>query len=455
MAVGWPDRVAEAPPAAVRDTTSLTARCAKDLDVNLAGTAHCFGPRPGVVIASPEPCGSSSMKTSIILIFQNPTIPPSLIRETQSKLAYLDEAITAAHVSDNGHEIELVLRGSVDDAHEMRIRENVKVLVRLLCDGGFQLQLRVVEDHTIAVPHRQDPMPELLARREVVQEGPGYFVLGPMMSRLVEFVESRLLQVADHMHAVPYRFPALISPAYLEKVKYFQNFPHSLSFVTHLREDFKIIQKFSSIAATRDGTVATNETTHATCRAMLSPAVCHHLYFSLSDSEIDSAGLVATASGHCFRYESINMVSLERIWNFTMREIIFVGTDEQTKAWLDEVRDRIRTILQDLHLSYRVMTASDPFFIGVFRTQAQVQQTLEMKFEIHAHLPYKQDTIAVGSYNHHGNFFGRSLNIRLAKGPACTGCFGMGFERLAFAFVAQHGLDTGRWPAAVRESCRG
>ena len=135
-----------------------------------------------------------------------------------------------------------------------------------------------------------------------------------------------------------------------------------------------------------------------------------------------------------------------------MREIIFVGTDEQTKAWLDEARDRIRTILQDLHLSYRVMTASDPFFIGVFRTQAQVQQTLEMKFEIHAHLPYKQDTIAVGSYNHHGNFFGRSLNIRLAKGPACTGCFGMGFERLAFAFVAQHGLDTGRWPAAVREA---
>src|ERR1700720_119964 len=113
----------------------------KDLDVNLAGTAHCFGPRPGVVIASPEPCGSSSMTTSIILIFQNPTIPPSLIREAQSKLAYLDEAITAAHVSDNGHEIELVLRGSVDDAHEMRIRENVKVLVRLLCDGGFQLQL--------------------------------------------------------------------------------------------------------------------------------------------------------------------------------------------------------------------------------------------------------------------------------------------------------------------------
>jgi hypothetical protein len=70
-------------------------------------------------------------------------------------------------------------------------------------------------------------------------------VLGPMMSRLVEFVESRLLQVADHMHAVPYRFPALISPAYLEKVKYFQNFPHSLSFVTHLREGFEIIQKLA------------------------------------------------------------------------------------------------------------------------------------------------------------------------------------------------------------------
>ena len=147
------------------------------------------------------------------------------------------------------------------------------------------------------------------------------------------------------------------------------------------------------------------------------------------------------------------MVSLERLWNFTMREIIFVGTDEQTKNWLDEARAQIGVILEDLRLSYRIMTASDPFFVGSFRTQAQIQQTFEMKFEIAVDLPYKQDTIAVGSYNRHGNFFGRALNIRLTNGfPVCTACFGMGFERLALAFVSQHGLDVKQWPATVREA---
>jgi seryl-tRNA synthetase len=392
------------------------------------------------------------MKTCKILIAQDPAIPPSLIREVRSRLAYIDEAVAAANISANGGEIELVLRGSVNGAHEIRLRANVQALVQSIWDGSFQLRVRVVEDHAMAVTYDQDPIPELLARREVVQGGPGYFVLGPMMARLVEFIETQLVQVASHMHAVPYRFPALISPAYLEKVQYFRSFPHSLSFVTHLREDVETIQRFASVAATKDGAIATDKSVHASCRAMLSPTLCHHLYFALSGSNIGMDGLVATASGQCFRYESINMVSLERVWNFTMREIIFVGTDKQTKAWLDEVRDRIRTVLKDMHISYRVMTATDPFFIDVFRSQAQVQQTLELKFEIQADLPYKRDSIAVGSYNSHGNFFGRSMNIRLADGfAACTACFAMGFERLALAFVAQHGLDTARWPPAVRE----
>jgi seryl-tRNA synthetase len=393
------------------------------------------------------------MTVSQIRIVQDPKIPASLVRDVQAKLAYLDEVIKTARVSIDGLEIELVFHRAIDDARQAKIRMNVDALVESMCHRAFDPQLPVVDDHTKPVAYQQDPMPILLARREVVQEGPGYFVIGPMMSRLVNYVESRLVQVADHLEAAPYRFPALISPAYLEKVEYFKNFPHSLSFVTHLREDLENIQRFSRMAVTHEDVVAIDGQSYAPFQAMLAPTVCHHLYFSLADSEIGPNGLTATANGHCFRYESINMVSLERLWNFTMREIIFVGTAEQTKRRLDEARTHVGGILKDLSLSYRIMTANDPFFIDTFRKQTQIQQTFEMKFEIQADLPYKQDTIAVGSYNRHGNFFGRSLNIRLTNGsPAFTACFAMGFERLAFAFVSQHGLDIDQWPAAVRDA---
>jgi hypothetical protein len=66
----------------------------------------------------------------------------------------------------------------------------------------------------------------------------------------------------------------------------------------------------------------------------------------------------------------------------------------------------------------------------------------------------KDSTLAVGSYNHHQDFFGRALDITLPDGsPAHTGCVAFGLERIAFAFLAQWGLDSARWPDRVREAC--
>jgi seryl-tRNA synthetase len=185
---------------------------------------------------------------------------------------------------------------------------------------------------------------------------------------------------------------------------------------------------------------------------MLSPTVCHHLYLALAGETLPSGGLTATAECHCFRYESSNMVSLERLWNFTMREIVFVGEPDFVADGLDEVRRLAQPIFADLGLAYSIETASDPFFVDTFRDQTSFQNAYLLKFEIRALLPFKDDTIAAGSYNRHLDFFGRELDIRLADGsPAHTGCVGFGFERLCLAFVAQHGPDPVHWPDPVRQ----
>ena len=163
--------------------------------------------------------------------------------------------------------------------------------------------------------------------------------------------------------------------------------------------------------------------------------------------------MAATAMGNCFRFEARNMLSLERVWNFTMREIIFVGQDDFVSDNLTAVRQAFRSVLEELDLTYAVETANDPFFVGTFRDQAAYQAAFELKYEIRANLPYKGKTLAIGSYNRHGNFFGRQLNIRNSDDSAAsTGCFGVGFERIALAFVAQHGPDPTNWPEVIQQA---
>ncbi len=81
---------------------------------------------------------------------------------------------------------------------------------------------------------------------------------------------------------------------------------------------------------------------------------------------------------------------------------------------------------------------------------AAFQLAFDLKFEVLAPLPYKQKDLAVGSFNYHQDFFGRSFNVSSTDStPIHTGCVGFGLERLALAFLAQHGVNRDRWPQVM------
>lgn len=383
-------------------------------------------------------------------------IPEHLTGEVQSKLAYLDERVLTATVVASGDLIHLELREAVDLVARAEIDAKVQRVVQALARGAIAPKVEVLEDHLERpTPYTHDPMPELLSSGEVYQEATGIFTLGPLLARLVNYFEAQFVALADQFDAQPYRFPTLIPAGYLNRVNYFRAFPHSLTFVTHLREDLDVIDHFAGHAACDEhGRLNMPPETFSQIQTLLSPAVCYHLYFALADQPLPRGQLAATAVGNCFRYESSNLVSLERMWNFTMREVIFVGD----KDFVLENREVSRRFMEDVFahvgLAYRVESANDPFFIGEFRRQAAFQSAFQLKFEIRAHLPFRNGSLAVGSYNYHQDFFGRHLNITLPDGsPAHTGCTAFGLERMAFAFLAQFGPDPHQWPAEVREAC--
>ncbi|MCS6906958.1 MAG: hypothetical protein RML93_03630 [Anaerolineales bacterium] len=382
------------------------------------------------------------------------TIPDHLIGEVHSKLAYVDERIAKAHISPSGDQITLELKYAIPAAERAAIEEKVQRVVLSMAKGAIRPKVQVLEDYLDRpTPFAADPMPELLRRGELFQEAEGIYALGPLFTRLIEWFENRFLQLADSFSARPYRFPTLIPARFLERVGYFRAFPHSLSFATHLRTDLDQIDAFAEGASCDEhGHLKVPLESFAPVRTLLSPAVCYHLYFTLADQTLPPQGVVATAVGNCFRYESLNLHSLERLWNFTMREVIFVGDKEFVLANRELARQRMQRVFGEIGFAYRVESANDPFFIGEFRKQAAFQSAFQLKYEIRARLPFKDGTLAVGSYNYHQDFFGRHLNIRLPDGsPAHTGCVAFGLERIAFAFLAQFGFDSIHWPSSMQE----
>ncbi|HSS97022.1 MAG TPA: hypothetical protein VLK33_08330, partial [Terriglobales bacterium] len=253
-------------------------------------------------------------------------IPAHLVGQVQAKLAYVDEAIASSTVAENGGRIDLEL---IDSRRSQEVEAKVQRVVVEMAKGAVKPKVEVLEDHLDRpLLFTSDPMQEMLDGGEVSREANGIYSLGPLLTKLIGVFENYFMELASEFGAQPQRFPTLISAEKLSRVNYFRAFPHSLTFATHLREDLDVISDFAEHTVYDSGGLNSAPGSFARIQALLSPAVCYHLYFALADKPLPGGQLAATAVGHCFRYESSNLNSLERMWDFTMREIIFVGSSE-------------------------------------------------------------------------------------------------------------------------------
>jgi seryl-tRNA synthetase len=185
--------------------------------------------------------------------------------------------------------------------------------------------------------------------------------------------------------------------------------------------------------------------------ACLAPAVCYHVYHRNQGVTLPPEGIAYSVRGKCFRYESSNLREMARLWDFTMRELVFLGTSDYVLQERERCVQIFGEFLDELGLAAEIRTASDPFYIAPdASSKTYFQLTAETKYELSALLPNKQ-RLAIGSLNYHTDFFGRAFDITVeGAGPAFSSCIGFGLERFVCAFLAQHGDDPGDWPEQVR-----
>ena len=242
------------------------------------------------------------------------------------------------------------------------------------------------------------------------------------------------------------RLPPVVSRALIEKSGYLKSFPHLLGCVCALgggeREIGAAVDRF---IAGEDWTGAL-----ASSELVLAPAACYPVYpMAAAAGPVPAGGLIFDVACDCFRREPSR--DIDRFQSFRMREYVFIGTPDETLAFRERWFARAAGIADSLGLSYRVETASDPFFGrgGVLVGKAQAQQSL--KFELVVPVRSAEQATACMSFNYHRDHFGTTWNMRNGAGEvAHTACVAFGMDRLAVALFATHGVDIAQWPTSVR-----
>ena len=366
--------------------------------------------------------------------------------EIQKQVAYLSPQIGNVRFSADGG----VLECDVPDAEATRLEQDVRDLAGRLQRSLRRLQRKVLFRSRTA----DDPVFRGTSPIEGVHPlGPGQMALEGVPLALFRYFDRTFSELGNTWDAQPLMTPTLIPARVLSRCDYFRSFPQNVTFASHLHEDLAVIDAFRARHDGRDDLDDGALGDMATPEACLSPAVCYHVYHLHQDRVIPAGGTSHAVCGKCFRYEAGNTSDLRRLWDFTMREVVFMGTREDVLRRREAGISRVATFLDQHDLAGEIRTASDPFFIAPdAAAKTYFQLSSETKYEISLLLP-GDERVAVGSLNYHTDFFGRAFDITVENhGLMHSVCLAFGLERWVHAFLAQHGERPEHWPETVRSA---
>jgi seryl-tRNA synthetase len=362
----------------------------------------------------------------------NPPAHEMAREEIDKQLAFLGKDI---RISASGDRIEFDALPEIGPALLAKVEAHARRIERVLRDVPRKVIFR-----SAAADHLSFAEPVDLTGVRVL--GVGWVALQGIPLHLFRYFDRVFESLGSRWFAQALSAPSLISEHLLVRAGYFRSFPHHVTFASHLKQDIEVMDSFRERQDTPDLEIP---------GACLSPAVCYHVYSLFQNQAVPASGAVFNICGKCYRREAGDTSDLRRLWEFTMRELVFLGSSATVLAGRDQSIAAISELL-DLHqLGGEIRTASDPFFLSpdaMAKTYYQLKS--DSKFEVSLYLP-EGERLAVGSLNYHSDFFGRAFDVRLeGGGPMHSACAAFGLERWVYAFLAQHGSDPKRWPDVVR-----
>jgi seryl-tRNA synthetase len=162
-------------------------------------------------------------------------------------------------------------------------------------------------------------------------------------------------------------------------------------------------------------------------------------------------------SGTSHRYESGGLHGIERVDEFHRTELVWLGTREQVNGTARDIMAAYKKIFEDaLELDWRQARVT-PWFMAQEGMVGTDETTEIGTTDFEGRLPYRKGTaeewLEFQNVSNNGMKYPKGFTVKLQSGePLWSGCSGIGLERWAAVFIAQYGLDLGKWPRAVREA---
>lgn len=356
------------------------------------------------------------------------------------KIYYCSDKITDYSIiyDDNnikGIDIEVADAVSSDELSD--IEHNVAYMINEYVSEK-QRKPKIVFQNNVNISYN-NIYEEMIASGKIIEMGNGLIAFSGYLLDAFNYIDKLIIQILDKKFQYEhYQYPTLIKTKTLEQCGYFDSHINQSFFATHLENNLDNYLAFKESYKTNksDQVLSFCESTEYS----LPPTMCYHTYQQLKDSNI-LHNMVITSKGKSFRYESKYAVGLERLFDFTIREIVFFGEDKFVKDAREEIIQSISDIIIAHNLNGNIESANDPFFLDEnIDEKVMYQKGMRAKYELRLNVDLNK-TIAVGSFNLHNEFFGKKFNIRDGNGSYIkSSCVGFGLERFAYAFTCQNGV---------------
>ena len=219
--------------------------------------------------------------------------------------------------------------------------------------------------------------------------------------------------------------PALISGDILKRCGYFNTIPNNLTKIGIFKRELLDEIAVHGPKSYKNDYLFTNENEY-----YLTPAACIHFYPILE--ELSSKGKpiineLITTTARVYRYEDDKFVEGQRLWDFTVREIVAVGSVDYVQSFLSDMKNKIleyaKTISEKAHLE----KANDSFYPtkeNILKNRFQKQNNSKTELIVNI----GNTPLAISSFNYHGYHFSKEFNFD-ANGSIVTGCVGCGIDR--------------------------
>lgn len=373
--------------------------------------------------------------------------------DIEKESVFVSPQIDRIVVAEDLKSAKLIAR---DGANMQEVADKAKRFLDVMVKqvSGFEIKVFVDTKRKDTGPYQIGVNDGLVERGWMHDYGKGQVAYSGPVLKLAQLINEKAGELYKKAYnATDGHFPAMIDADTLHKCGYFDSHPNAVTFVGNVVEDFDAIEEFRRANSCSEGALLP-QPEHIHIDGMcLNPAACFPCYPTLKGKTY-LTGECFTWMGRVFRYESRNINGLDRLYEFNVRELVFVGTEEYVRECRAKALPIVEEMANFFDIDCQVQTATDPFFATVSAAKKFWQAAQEVKNEIKIPALGNDGStkmLACGSINLHGNFFGKRFEFYCANGePAQTGCVGLGIERWVLAAFTQHGFEPHRWPEAVR-----